>query len=74
MIRPEEIRQILPSPICNAKHLNLVTTRVGGMLVAVKNAVDGLLWMSPHAKNLSIKSSFTFRDKFVLKVLHVFHF
>ncbi|TXG70484.1 hypothetical protein EZV62_005419 [Acer yangbiense] len=50
---PRELRQILPSPLSSVKHLNL---RLLGEPInfSVKKLLDGLLWISPHTKSISI--------------------
>ncbi|KAK2653280.1 hypothetical protein Ddye_013136 [Dipteronia dyeriana] len=50
---PRELRQILPSPLSSVKLLNL---RLLGEPInfSIKKLSDGLLWISPHAKSVSI--------------------
>ncbi|KAI9161042.1 hypothetical protein LWI28_013904 [Acer negundo] len=50
---PRELRQILPSPLSSVKHLNL--RLLGGPInFSIKKLLDGLLWISPHAKSIYI--------------------
>ncbi|KAK3217743.1 hypothetical protein Dsin_011713 [Dipteronia sinensis] len=50
---PRELRQILPSPLSSVKHLNL---RLSGEPInfSIKKLLDGLFWISPHTKSISI--------------------
>ncbi|KAK0590483.1 hypothetical protein LWI29_027748 [Acer saccharum] len=65
MIVTRELREMLPSPLSTVKHLNLRLVTFSIHLVIAK-LVDGLLWIAPHTKTVSIeygdldKASFKF--------------
>ncbi|KAJ0007252.1 hypothetical protein Pint_28876 [Pistacia integerrima] len=55
VIFPVALRQTISPPFCGMRHFELITV-VSPPSVAIKDIVDGLLWISPHAKTLAIKS------------------
>ncbi|KAH9713245.1 putative F-box protein [Citrus sinensis] len=67
---PEDLRQIRSSPFYGYNNLDFVIngTRVR---VAIKNTIDGLLWISPHLRTVTIKSFysnwFSFKFEFSYK-------
>ncbi|TXG69428.1 hypothetical protein EZV62_004363 [Acer yangbiense] len=50
---PEELRLTLPSPLSTIKQLNSRSKKTE----KITKVVDDLLWISPHTKTVSIKSS-----------------
>ncbi|KAJ0007251.1 hypothetical protein Pint_28877 [Pistacia integerrima] len=58
VIFPVALRQTISPLFCGMKHFELIT-EVSPPSVAIKDIVDGLLWISPHAKTLAIKSVYS---------------
>ncbi|KAH9682210.1 F-box/LRR-repeat protein 25 [Citrus sinensis] len=54
VIVPEDLRRIQPSPLGNVDHLDC-TVEAFKWRFAIKSAVDGFLWISPHSRTLSIR-------------------
>ncbi|KAL5767471.1 hypothetical protein ACOSP7_014076 [Xanthoceras sorbifolium] len=54
MIVPRKLRQELPSPLSSVKHLNL-RVEVPAFPYEISKFLDGLLWISPHTKTVSIE-------------------
>ncbi|TXG54092.1 hypothetical protein EZV62_019348 [Acer yangbiense] len=54
MIVTRELREMLPSPLSTVKHLNLRLVTLSIYLIIAK-LVDGLLWIAPHTKTVSIE-------------------
>lgn len=67
---PEDLRQIRSSPFYGYNNLDFVITGTR-VRVAIKNTIDGLLWISPHLRTVTIKSFYSNWFSFkVLKILH----
>ncbi|KAI9177234.1 hypothetical protein LWI28_012664 [Acer negundo] len=75
MIVTRELREILPSPLSTVKHLNLRLVTISIHLILAK-LVDGLLWIAPHTKTVSIeygnsdKTSFKFSFSYKKQVIY----
>ncbi|KAK0590815.1 hypothetical protein LWI29_032024 [Acer saccharum] len=75
MIVTRELREMLPSPLSTVKHLNLRLVTFSIHLVIAK-LVDGLLWIAPHTKTVSIeygdldKASFKFSFSYKKQVIY----
>ncbi|TXG69627.1 hypothetical protein EZV62_004562 [Acer yangbiense] len=72
LIVPSELRQILHPPLCSAKHV-MVSITMPGMGFVIKNTVDALLWISPHAETITIKCynyMFCFKFSYAKEVIY----
>lgn len=67
---PEDLRQIRSSPFYGYNNLDFVITGTR-VRVAIKNTIDGLLWISPHLRTVTIKSFYS--NWFSFKVLDILH-
>ncbi|KAH9713241.1 FBD domain-containing protein [Citrus sinensis] len=67
---PEDLRQIRSSPFYGYNNLDFAITGTR-VRVAIKNTIDGLLWISPHLRTVTIKSFywnwFSFKFEFSYK-------
>lgn len=77
MIIPKELRDTLPSPSYNVKHLKL-SIFVSFMSHEIGELLDSLLWISPLPDSLSMKcgdeSDSDDIDQIYLKVLQFIYF
>jgi len=73
MIAPEELREILPSPLYNVKQLKLIVDYPLGGDEIIK-LVDAMLWISPLLEILFIEWEYPLIemvDNISFKVLHI---
>jgi len=73
MIAPEELREILPSPLYNVKQLKLIVDYPLGGDEIIK-LVDAMLWISPLLEILFIELEYPeieIVDNISFKVLHI---